>query len=402
MIAVSGAETATTCKRDDTAWLDVVKALAEDFSRTAAERERAGVPPVEEFASLRDAGLLTIVESPLYGGAGYAWKDALALVRIISSANPSVGQLLGYHYVMSQTPGGYDASREDADLRRRAVRERWHWSGSGNPREPNLVLTPDGDGYRLNGRKSFSSGASIADMLSIFPDRDGRTVIVALPRRRDGVVAIDDWNHFGQRQSESGTIEFKDVRVDARDVLAELPPHEEQPAWMTTRIPMMQLTFVNVYLGAAIGALEEARNYIRTTTRPWQASNVQRATEDPYILEHFGLLKAELLAAEALADRAGETLHAALAKARALTHEERTAAAAEVYAAKVNTTRVALETSARVFDLMGARATSNIYGFDRFWRDIRTHSLHDPVVYKAREVGNYWLNGRITPVRGYT
>jgi alkylation response protein AidB-like acyl-CoA dehydrogenase len=58
--------------------------------------------------------------------------------------------------------------------------------------------------------------------------------------------------------------------------------------------------------------------------------------------------------------------------------------------------------TSRIFDLMGARATSARFGFDRFWRNIRTHTLHDPVAYKAREVGNFALNGRITPDPLYT
>jgi alkylation response protein AidB-like acyl-CoA dehydrogenase len=78
------------------------------------------------------------------------------------------------------------------------------------------------------------------------------------------------------------------------------------------------------------------------------------------------------------------------------------AAAATVYAAKVHRTRTALDITGAIFDLMGARATSGRYGFDRFWRNVRTHTLHDPVAYKAREVGNFALNGRITPDPLYT
>ena len=51
---------------------------------------------------------------------------------------------------------------------------------------------------------------------------------------------------------------------------------------------------------------------------------------------------------------------------------------------------------------MGARSTSARYGFDRFWRNVRTHTLHDPVAYKAREVGNFAINGTITPDPLYT
>lgn len=51
---------------------------------------------------------------------------------------------------------------------------------------------------------------------------------------------------------------------------------------------------------------------------------------------------------------------------------------------------------------MGARVTAARYGFDRYWRNVRTHTLHDPAYYKAREVGNFVLNGVIPPVGLYS
>jgi hypothetical protein len=41
---------------------------------------------------------------------------------------------------------------------------------------------------------------------------------------------------------------------------------------------------------------------------------------------------------------------------------------------------------------MGARATKAKDRFDRFWRNLRTLTLHDPVDYKVRDVGLWALN----------
>ncbi len=107
-------------------------------------------------------------------------------------------------------------------------------------------------------------------------------------------------------------------------------------------------------------------------------------------------------ASAALIVAAGEAFEAAVAQGEGLTAGRRTEVAAAIYAAKVHASRTALQVTSQIFELMGARATSNRYGFDRFWRNIRTHTLHDPVVYKAREVGNFALNGTITPTPLYT
>ena len=65
-----------------------------------------------------------------------------------------------------------------------------------------------------------------------------------------------------------------------------------------------------------------------------------------------------------------------------------------MYEAKYLTTKVGLDVAGRLFEIQGARATTSAYGFDRHWRNLRTQTLHDPVAYKAREVGDWLLNRR--------
>ncbi|MGL6343994.1 MAG: acyl-CoA dehydrogenase family protein, partial [Waterburya sp.] len=65
-------------------------------------------------------------------------------------------------------------------------------------------------------------------------------------------------------------------------------------------------------------------------------------------------------------------------------------------------TRVGLNLSTRIFEVLGSRATSNKYGFDRYWRDLRTFTLHDPVDYKLKEIGNWLLNEEFPLVTQYS
>lgn len=66
------------------------------------------------------------------------------------------------------------------------------------------------------------------------------------------------------------------------------------------------------------------------------------------------------------------------------------------------TTDTALRVTAGVFEVTGARATGKTVGLDRFWRDVRTHTLHDPVAYKNREVGRYALLDEVPEPTWYT
>jgi len=377
--------------------------VARELRRTGAERDRAGAPPYGEVDLLRSSGILPATLPKPVGGGGLAWGQAMQLVRIVARGDCSIGQLLGYHYLICCIPS-MSAPGEMADrLAVKTAAENLYWAGTVNPRGPQLTLTASGDSYRLNGTKTFATGASIADYLVVRAIFDGNPAALILPRTRAGIEPRFDWNNIGQRLTESGTIDFRDVEVQAAELLGQyVDTTRPGETWRTMLTPMMQLVFVNFYVGCAEGALEEAIHYVRETTTPWQTSGVSRATDDPYILELCGMLRAELLASAALADQAGDTVDRARAAATALTPEDRTRTAAHVYAAKVNATRVSLEVTARIFEMMGARATASKYGFDRYWRDVRTHTLHDPVAYKAKEVGNYALNGAITADPLYT
>ena len=51
--------------------------------------------------------------------------------------------------------------------------------------------------------------------------------------------------------------------------------------------------------------------------------------------------------------------------------------------------------SPRIFDVMGARSTTAKLRLDRFFRNARTHTLHDPVDYKIKELGEWELSGKL-------
>jgi alkylation response protein AidB-like acyl-CoA dehydrogenase len=85
-----------------------------------------------------------------------------------------------------------------------------------------------------------------------------------------------------------------------------------------------------------------------------------------------------------------------------LTARERGELAEWVASVKVVATDTSLRVTSGVFEVTGAKATSQKVGLDRFWRDIRTHTLHDPVAYKNRELGRFELLDEIPEATWYT
>lgn len=385
-------------------WLETARAVAADLARDALERDRANALPHAEIDKLRQAGLLSLLVPAELGGGGGDWRTAYQVIREIAVADGSIGQLVGYHFQISWNAGFFANWEMLDELGRRGAAEGWFWGGAFNPRDADLTLTRDGDGFRLDGRKSFSTGARVADRIGASAIRadTGEPVFIVLDPRQPGVAFADDWDNLGQRLTASGSIAFDGARVDGDGIVASLAPDALTP-FGTLVTPAIQLVFIQFYLGIAEGALATAREYTRTRTRPWVVSDVEHATEDPYILQTYGDLVARTRAARALADEAIDALVTIVeAGPGALDWDGRGEIAEHVAAAKVVATQVSLEVTSRIFEVTGARATANAVGLDRFWRNVRTHTLHDPVAYKQREVGAHFLTGEYPPFTLYT
>jgi alkylation response protein AidB-like acyl-CoA dehydrogenase len=81
---------------------------------------------------------------------------------------------------------------------------------------------------------------------------------------------------------------------------------------------------------------------------------------------------------------------------RDVSERERGEAAEWVASVNVVTTDTSLKVTVGLFEVTGSRATGRKVGLDRFWRDVRTHTLHDPVAYKNRELGEYLLLDKVS------
>lgn len=248
-------------------------------------------------------------------------------------------------------------------------------------------IEPDGDGFVVSGQKFFSTGALLAHWIPIVAvDAEGRPQLAVVPRDTPGLKVINDWSSFGQRTTASGTVLIDQVRVPASRVVPIWKAFERP----TAGGPISQFIQAAIDAGLARGALDDTLDYVRRHTRPWIDSGLEKASEDPYILQQLGDLQVRLRAAEAVLDLAADAIDLALREPSEDSVAEASIRTAE---AKVLTTEVAILASNRLFELAGARSTLEEYGLDRHWRNARVHTLHDPVRWKYHILGNYLLNG---------
>lgn len=90
-------------------------------------------------------------------------------------------------------------------------------------------------------------------------------------------------------------------------------------------------------------------------------------------------------------------MEGALARGADLSYDECAEASVLVAVAEAAASRAAQESTTRALDVIGARSASARLGFDRFWRNARAHTLHEPVSHRLRDVGDYFLNGAHPP-----
>ncbi|PCE29762.1 acyl-CoA dehydrogenase family protein [Burkholderia ubonensis] len=370
---------------------------------SAAARDRAGGHAAQEKQWLADAGLLTLAVPRTFGGQEAAWPVIYDAIRQIARVDSALAHLVGFQclQVVSVDVWGSPAQRER--YLRGTVAHRWWWGNAVNPLDTRLVATatPDG-GYRLDGVKGFCSGTRGSQRMTVSAHDPalGRTVFGVVPTARAGIAVNDDWDPIGQRQTDSGSVTFDGVTLAPDEVLhrSEAPPTPRA----TLRTLVSQLVLTNLFVGLAEGALADAREYVLRNGRPWIHAGVERATDDPYTLQRFGDMRVQAVAAAALADRAADALQQAWLQHDALTADGRAEAALAISDAKIVAQRAALANGEALFDACGARATAASLGLDRFWRNARTHTLHDPLDYRLRDVGRFALTGELPQASLYT
>lgn len=373
--------------------------LAADFAEGAVERDRTRRLPLAEIERYSQSGLWGILVPREYGGPGVSAGTLAEVTAIISAADASIGQIpQNHHYMVEAIRLGADEAQKrwlferilDGDRLGNCFTE----IGGKTPVDFKTRIVRQGDGHVLNGQKFYSTGSLFAHLLVVVAaDEEGRSTLVFVERATPGVHLIDDWSGFGQRTTGSGTSTFDAVPVTADRIV----PHQSVFDVPTPMGPIAQIIHAAVDLGIARAALRDAIVFTKANARPWFETDYSHGSEDPHVIAAIGDLVVRVHAAEALVERAGRITDVAVA---APTVETVAAASIAVAEAKALVTEVSVHVASKLFELTGARSTLEHYGFDRHWRNARTHTLHDPVRYKYVNVGRFVLNGVLPPRHG--
>jgi SfnB family sulfur acquisition oxidoreductase len=385
--------------RSDAEALEVAEKLATSFVRDAAERDRERRLPHAELEQFSRSGLWGISVPQEFGGAGVTSVTLARVIASIAQADSSLGQIPQNHFYALEVLRVNDSPEQQRRLYGEVLAGRRFGNalaelGTRTALDRTTRLSRTADGYRIDGRKFYCTGALFAQRIPTHVlDEHGVGFLAFVPREAEGLEVIDDWSGFGQRTTGSGSVVFDGVPVAEEDLV----PFQSAFERPTTVGPFAQLLHAAIDTGIARGAYEDLLQFVRYKARPWIDAGVERAAEDPLTQQEIGKLRVRLAAAEKLLERAGEFVDRAQAEP-----DEASVAAASIAVAEARaiSTETSLLLGSKLLELSGSRATLAEYGLDRHWRNARTHTLHDPVRWKYHAVGDYYLNDRLPPRRG--
>jgi alkylation response protein AidB-like acyl-CoA dehydrogenase len=377
------------------------------FASTAAERDVAGRPIHAETTTLKAAGFGALRLGP----DALSLPDLFRLARDLATADPNIAHVFRNHFFAVESHG----RSPDAVLSARILRLAGEGAifgvaynevstipAGGIGHLPAARLTRDGAGFRLTGRKIYSTGNLYADhlLVSAGEAETGTLRQVLVPARAEGVGHDDDWDGFGQKLTGSGTTVFDRVYVDAADVFA--PPQRPEGA------PFLHcFTFHQVYLTTAISGIvnrifHDALEVVRGRSRNFYHALAERPRDEPELQSAIGRIAAWRAAVEAVTDRAAAALDLAWAGANgpdavALS----TAASLAAAEAKVVTDETAASLAGLLIDVSSGSGVTVTRALDRHWRNIKVISSHNPRLYKERILGDHYLNATALPTGAF-
>jgi SfnB family sulfur acquisition oxidoreductase len=381
--------------RNDEEALQAARELAQVARQQAAKRDQQRKLPWAEIEQFTRSGLGSISVPKAYGGPEVSFVTIAEVFRLISAADPALGQIPQNQFGLLQLIR-LTATEAQQEAIFRAVLDGWRIGNAGPERGTKDTLTlkaritRDGDGYRISGEKFYSTGALFAHWVAVKAlDDEGRQRLALVRRGSPGLRIVDDWSGFGQRTTASGTVLLDQVPVDADLVVDN---------WRLGGAPSIQgaasqLIQAAIDAGIAEAAIDDAIHFVKEKSRPWIEAKVEHNSDDPYVIADIGRLKLDLHAAEALLRKAAKVLDEV--NADVIDAAAAARASIAVAEAKVLTTEISLQASEKLFELAGSRASLAEFNLDRHWRNARVHTLHDPVRWKYHAVGAYYLNGTL-------
>jgi alkylation response protein AidB-like acyl-CoA dehydrogenase len=337
--------------------------LVPHLAERAAEFDEGDRFVGDNYALLKEAGLAEAGVPEEMGGGGAGVRELAGMLRVLAHGCGSTALAFSMHTHQVAVPAWrwrHQNAQPAEALLRRVAKERIillssggsDWiGGSGEARRVE-------GGYRIFGRKCFSSGSLAGDVLmtgAVLHEQDGDSVIhFGAPMGAPEIRIEDNWRALGMRGTGSNDIVLDGLFVADNQVAFRRKAGEWHPVFQiiaTTAFPLIYA----VYLGVA----ERAREVALGLARP------RRASDD--LLSLAGQMETALRAAR-------------LAHGWMLEAAERNAPSEEsvndVMMGRSLVAEHAIRAVELAMELAGGCAFQRKHGLERLFRDVQGARFH--------------------------
>lgn len=212
---------------------EMIRRVVEEFAEktvgpASREVDRDRRAPTEAIKGMKGLGLMGMLASPDWGGAGADTATYCIAVRELARKCASTAALMGVTNALAVLPLAQLGTDEQKDrwLQPLASGEKL---GSFALTEPNAgadlsnldtkLAEQDDDTWLLNGHKAWILAAPLADVLLVMARAEEGPTLVTVPREADGVESGPAERLMGLHGTLTGPIYFHDVEVPRDDVL---------------------------------------------------------------------------------------------------------------------------------------------------------------------------------------
>jgi acyl-CoA dehydrogenase len=359
-------------------WVPLMAELGRDFEVRAAEHDRDESFVSENYAALRERGAFAAGVPSELGGGGASHTELCRMIRELSSHCGSTGLAFSMHtHLIATLSYLWRAGNKapEAMLKRVAAENLILVSSGGSDwlMGSGTLQKVDG-GYRMTGRKIFSSGVPSGDVLmttGVYRDpADGPTVFhFPLPLKADGVTILDTWKTLGMRGTGSHDVDLKDVFLPDAVMQGVRRPAGKWHPFMHT----VALVALPVFYSAYVGVLDAARKIA--------LGLAARKKDDPVVAIVAGEMENQVVAAD--------IAHEAM-MALPLTVKPGVEATMAMMCRRTILVNALLRGAEKALELGGGAGFYRSAGLERCFRDIQGARYH-PIPEKAQTL----LAGRV-------
>ena len=252
-------------------WYDIADRLAAKFAATAANHDRDGRFVADNYALLREAGLIGAAVPVDLGGDGMDYATLAGIVRRIGKGCGSTALSFSMHcHLVAAAAWRWQNQQAPTDgLLRRVASENLVLVSSGGSDwlQGGGTATKVEGGFLINARKIFSSGCQAGDLLmtsAVYDDPEAGASVLhfGVPFKAEGVSILDTWDTMGMRGTGSHDVELKDVFLADAAVSGRRPQGKWHPLFHIISMiafPLIYAAYVGVAEGARDAALDVAR-----------------------------------------------------------------------------------------------------------------------------------------------